>query len=191
MSLIRLAVPLIQLAAGDDGYAQDLRDAVAADEAAFAGLVHAEVEAEDLGWLNITQWQWFARWRQALGGSLDGLLVSHLAAAARTRFAQFEVRALVLGDPDTNQLASETTNIDFGTHALGLRWLAAEAQRATIPIDLMVDALQCATESSWYLLRVLTSLDDERGAFVDAQLREYAAQRELSAEVTQRWRVPR
>jgi hypothetical protein len=113
MSAIQVAAPLIRLAAADDGYAQNLHDAVATDQHrpgpydAYLGLVEAGIQPAELGWLKPTEWQWYASWRQALGGKLDEVVLLHLAACAGTRFARFEVRALVLRDPNTNRAASE------------------------------------------------------------------------------------
>ena len=193
MSLIPLAAQLIRRAVEDDVYAQDLRDAIAADERAFEGLIHGVVHPADLGWMTPTDWQWFARFRQALGGGLDGVVLSYLAEAATTRFARFDVRALVLRDPRTNQLAPEASDLphrldDTGLGDIGLDWLSAEAHATRDPLELTLDALQCATEASWFVLRQLTSLGDERAIFVGEQLDAFARQREITPETTRRWR---
>ena len=51
----------------------------------------------------------------------------------------------------------------------------------------MNDALQCATEASWFVLRELTSLH-ERADFVQAELDAFAIEREVAPEITRRWR---
>ncbi len=75
MSLIQVAAPLIRLAAVDEGYGEVFHDAVTADEGAFLGLVQAQIQPVELGWLKPTEWLWFARWRQALGGRLDEVVL--------------------------------------------------------------------------------------------------------------------
>jgi hypothetical protein len=189
MSLIQLAAPLIRLAAADDGYALDLDDAVAADDRALEGLVAAEIQPDELGVLKPTEWLWFARWRQALGGGLDREVLFHLARYAATPFARFEVRSVVLCDDSTNGLAREFINPSQRPDDIGLDWLTAQAQDPRVdPRELALDSLQCATEASWFVLRQLTSLDDERGQLVRDQLDRFAAERDIGAEVASRWR---
>ncbi|MEU7601108.1 hypothetical protein [Streptomyces sp. NPDC041003] len=186
MSLIQISAELIRRAVMDDGYAQDLRDAVAADQGALKGLAYAPIVEDDLGWLAPSEWQWFAHWRQSMNGPLDKTILRHLAQAAVTRYARFDLRGLVMRDQRTNELAPEAGSPE--THdGLGLRWLAAEAQEFPDSIEIAGDALQYATEASWFTLRVLTSIDDERGEEVRAQLREFAAQRQLGEEIMHRW----
>jgi hypothetical protein len=188
MSLIPVAAPLIRRAVDDDNYAQDLREAVAADERLFHDLVYSTVREVDLGRLTPSQWQWFARWRQSLGGELDQVVLFHLARSAVTRFARFEVRALVLRDPYTNELATEASYHPNEIGDVGLRWLAAEADTTQLPLELMRDALQCATEASWFALRQLTALNDERGRLVRAGLDDFSAGREIDPAIKRRWR---
>jgi len=129
MSLIALSAPLIRLAAIDDGYARDLFEAVDSDEESRAGLVRGRIGEDELDRLTPTEWQWYANWRQALGGSLDRRLLNHLAASVATRFARFEVRALVLRDPPTNQLAPEYDSPpgEETDDTIGLHWLSEQA----------------------------------------------------------------
>jgi hypothetical protein len=177
----------------DDGYAQDLRDAVDADELAFR-LVIGPVAPSDLAWMTPTEWQWFARWRQALGGRLDRSLLGHLSAAAGTRFARFEVRALVLRDPHTNLVAAEIGDRRGQHDDIGLNWLRAQADETRNPLEaleLARDSLQCATEASWFVLRQLTSLGDDRADFVTGQLDAFAEQNGVTSEITWRWRSAR
>ncbi|GHB85950.1 hypothetical protein GCM10010347_66190 [Streptomyces cirratus] len=186
MSLIRISAELIRRAVVDEGYAQDLRDAVAADQVALEGLVYAEIVEEDLDWLVPSEWQWFAHWRQSLRGPLDETVLRHLSLAAVTRFARFDLRGLVLRDDRTNELAPEAGSHET-RHDLGLRWLAHEAKEFPDSIEVALDALQYATEASWFTLRVLTSIDDEHSEEVRAQLREFATQRQLGEEILHRW----
>ncbi|MGO9157761.1 hypothetical protein [Mycobacterium sp.] len=191
MSLIPIAAPLIRRAVDDDGYALDLHKAVAADGRVLEGLIYSAIRPEDLTWLTPTQWQWFARWRQALGGKLDQVVLFHLAGFATNRFTRFEVRTLVLRDPNTNRLASELSDYPSQLTDVGLAWLTTEAQTTQYPLELMRDSLQCATEASWFALRELTSLGDERGLLVLEQLNNFADVRGISSEVTSRWRYER
>jgi hypothetical protein len=214
MSLIPLAAPLIRLAVTDSEYAQDLRDAVF-DDQAFSGLVRADVEDDDLAELTWTQWLWYASWRQELGGGLNKVVLDHLTVSASTRFARFEVRELVLRDPETNADALEGD--DPADDAIGLNWLSEQARGVRVAeelerrrdegeeltpgdafelvrdealievFELMRDALQCATEASWFLLRGLTSLNDPRASLVTDALREFARERQIDPTMTQRW----
>jgi hypothetical protein len=190
MSLVQIAAPLIRLAAADDGYAQDLRDAIADDDRAYVGLVTAEIQPAELGWLKPTEWQWFANWRQSLDGELDPVVLSHLATSAASRFARFEVRALVLRDSYTNQLASEVHNVPDIDNAVGFRWLVGQIHEPRVdPRELARDSLQCATEASWFVLRQLTSLDDrDRANLVDKMLDDFATSFEIDPALTGRWR---
>jgi hypothetical protein len=185
MSLIQVAAPLIRLAAVDDGYAKELLDAVLADELAFGGLVGTEIQPAEVGVLKPSEWQWFASWRQALGGRLDEVVLLHLAGSAGTRFARFKVRALVLRDRYTNGVAQFVGL----SHDVGLNWLSDQVRDPRVdPRELVRDSLQCATEASWFVLRELTSLDDHRGEIVSNLLDEFAANYEINPEITTRWR---
>jgi hypothetical protein len=187
VSLIQISAELIRRAVVDDGYAQDLRDAVAADQGALEGLAYAPIVEDDLGRLAPSEWQWFAHWRQSMSGPLDETILRYLSLAAVTRYARFDLRGLVMRDRRTNELASEAGSRETRFDDLGLRWLAAEAREFPDSIEVARDALQYATEASWFTLRVLTSIDDERGEEVRAQLREFAAQHQLGEEITHRW----
>jgi hypothetical protein len=136
MSLIPLAAHLIRLAATDDGYAQDLYDAVYyavnKEEDPTAGLVEAPIQEYERSYLTSTEWQWYASWRQAQGGKLDSVVLDHLTASASTRFARFKVRELVLRDPRTNELAGERNNPPDGPDAIGLNWLSEQAKGARV-----------------------------------------------------------
>jgi len=190
MSLIPLAAHLIRLAATDAECAQDLRDAVFADDQAVSGLVEADVQNQELAELTSTQWQWYASWRQELGGDLSRTVLDHLTANAATRFARFEVRELVLRDPPTNQYVAAADDRRGAEPPVGLTWLSEQAQGAggDEAIELMDDALQCATDASWFLLRQLTSLSESRGA-VRRALEEFANAREISAGLRQSWGI--
>ncbi|MFM9499831.1 hypothetical protein ACKI1Q_40400 [Streptomyces galilaeus] len=186
MSLIGISAELIRRAVVDEGYSQDLRDAIAADQGARQGLVYEDIVEDELGWLAPSEWQWFAHWRQSMGGPLDETILRHLSLAAVTRYARFNLRGLVMRDQRTNELAPQAEPRE--THDdLGLRWLAAEAQTVRDSMEVVRDALEHATEASWFTLRVLTSIDDERGVKVRDELREFAAQRQLGTEIMHRW----
>jgi hypothetical protein len=188
MSLIRLAAHLIRRASEDDGYAQDLGEAVAADQRAFNDLVNEVVNPADLDVMTPSRWQWFAGWRQAQGGQLDAVVVDYLAHVAFTRYARYEVRALVLRDPLTNNLARGDGDHTSRFDNVGLNWLRTQAQITSNPLELTRDALQCATEASWFVLRQLASLQDERGVFVQQELDRFAEQRGITPEITRLWR---
>jgi hypothetical protein len=52
--------------------------------------------------------------------------------------------------------------------------------------ELMDDALQCATDASWFLLSRLTTLGEYRSTIVTA-LTEFADDRNVSQALRQRW----
>jgi hypothetical protein len=262
MSLVALTAPLIRLAAIDDRYAQDLFDAVDTNESSKTGLVNDLIETGDLARLTITEWHWYANWRQALGGGLDPNLLPYLTETGTTRFARFEVRALVLRDPRTNELARDPRTDELArqrteelarqhpdelareltpepepelqrrpngdrTDALGWHWLSDQARGERVEVvmqpasyrsaqdyyqredrarrapddkslqedarrpmfsdeyyerrrraynedalELMTDALQCATDASWFLLRQLASPDNQPSSPLANQRRE-------------------
>jgi hypothetical protein len=65
-----------------------------------------------------------------------------------------------------------------------LNWLSEQARGAgdkEAALELMRDSLQCATQASWYLLRQLTSLGDDRGDSVREQLDDFARERGITA----------
>jgi hypothetical protein len=111
----------------------------------------------------------------------------------------------VLCDRRTNELASDSVNPPDGPDGLGLRWLRSQALRRSIDddafserwrrvrdeeaLELTTDALQCATDASWFLLRQLLSVDrdqppspveEERRGLVLRLLRVFAEERELN-----------
>jgi hypothetical protein len=102
----RQTAQLIRLAAVDDNYAQELYDSVVDDGQSMEALVFSAVDASDFAQLTPTEWQYYANWRQSLGGRLDRTLLEYLTHSVTTRFARFQVRALVLRDPDTNASAA-------------------------------------------------------------------------------------
>jgi len=113
MRLISVAAPLIQRAAANEYDAQKLfaavhdeRAATEADERVLSDLVQEPaVQHEDLPALTPAEWLWFSRWKQALGGTLEVIVLDHLIDRAATRFSRYEIRALVLKDPETNAAA--------------------------------------------------------------------------------------
>jgi|SRR5271166_1286820 len=249
MSNIAASAALIRLAVVDDGYAQDLFEAVDTDERTRQELVHGRISEDELAKLTPAEWQWYANWRQSMGGTLDRRLLDYLTAAVSTRFARFEVRALVLRDGRTNQAALEYESYPGGDETdgtLGLRWLSEQAHGERVfdsfrpaetywregdeedrpPADrvpgndelqdqewresydddrrnyiaaerrafveewheLVTDALQCATEASWYLLRELmsnafvTPAALGRNELVQRRLNAFAEERGLNPE---------
>jgi hypothetical protein len=247
MSLIGVSAALIRAAAIDDGYAQDLFEAVDTDRESRAGLVNGRIGEDELAWLTPTEWQWYANWRQTLDGRLDRRLLNYLTDSVTTRFARFEVRALVLRDRRTNELALEYDRPPEGEETddtIGLRWLSEQAQGQRVAfrrsetywqrpdlieglerptraaedealdeqerrerfgaeflaglrrafhaewLELTTDALQCATDASWFLLRQLTSPEDspvspfadERRGLVMERLAVFIEQRGLNPE---------
>jgi hypothetical protein len=105
MSLVTVAAATIRQAARDENYAQDLQEMVATNPTALEGLVHRPIDESDLRWLSPSDWLWFARWRQGMGGDLDEGVLNHLESWVRSRFARFELRSLVMRDPRTNEAA--------------------------------------------------------------------------------------
>jgi hypothetical protein len=247
MSNIPASAALIRLAVVNDGYAQDLFEAVDTNEGTRRDLVHGSITEDELAKLTPAEWQWYANWRQSLGGPLDRRLLDYLTAAVSTRFARFEVRALVLRDGRTNQAALEYDSYpgqDDTEGTLGLRWLSEQASgqrienafrpgetywrggfegdpqpaerapgtderdwqeslesydedranyfaaqyRASVAEydELVTDALQCATDASWYLLRELMSdaylapYAFERSELVERRLNAFAEERGLN-----------
>jgi len=187
VSLITLAAPLIRQAAADETYQQDLHDSVADESAAREGLVYAAIDTQDLGWLSPSEWQWFARWRQSMGGMLDTRLLEHLAFTATSRSGRFELRGLVMRDPHTEERAPTANPTASYPEAPGLQWLQRHALEFPDSFEVARDALQYATRPAWFTLRVLTSHQHERGEQTRAQLRDFARERELSPEITSEW----
>lgn len=229
MSLIGVSAALIRLAAVDDAYAQELFEALDADEDTRARLVNARISEDELAQLTPAEWQWYANWRQRLDGPLDRRLLDYLTDSVTTRFARFEVRALVLRDRRTNELAPEydrPPDRDETDDTIGLNWLSEQAQGQRVAfrtadiywraergepfddeffaelrraanaewLELTTDALQCATNASWFLLRLLMSPEsqpvfpyvDELRGLVAERLRAFAAERDLNPEWYQR-----
>jgi hypothetical protein len=217
MSLIPLVAHRIRLAAADEDYEQELCDAVREGGEGFRTLVRARVRRQELAALTPIEWQWYASWRQALGGPLDAVVLNHLTDSGSTRFARYEVHKLVLRDPRTNADALEGDDLSNRPNAIGLNWLHRQATGARIiedfdripdeelggvfeqmpdevfelmrdeALELMRDALQCATEASWFLLRRLTSLNDDRGRSVNEWLRDFVRSREIEPRIWERW----
>lgn len=186
MSLIPLVAPHIRLAARNVERAQDFHDAVLAAGQEF-DLVFANVQLDELSALDATEWHWYASWRQELGGDLSPIVIEYLTAITVSRYARFKLRRLVLRDRTTNQYAAgELEGGDeppFGASWLVGQALAAQPELAT---ELMEDALQCATDASWFLLYQLTTVGESRGLIIEA-LRGFAETRGLSRGLTARW----
>jgi hypothetical protein len=110
----------------DDGHAQELFDVVNPERDAEAriGLIRSGVQPDELAALTSAEWQWFANFRQGLGGELDPVVLDHLTDSASTRFARFEISQLVLRDPLTNADALEGGNLANRPDATGLNWLS-------------------------------------------------------------------
>jgi|GEM_PF-7066786 len=124
----RQTAQLIRLAAVDDNYAQDLYDTVVDDEESTEALVSSAIDESDFAQLTPTEWQWYANWRQSLGGRLDQTLLDYLTDSVTTRFARFQVRALVLRDPDTNASAAAWNgNPSKPPNDIGCEWLRRQA----------------------------------------------------------------
>jgi hypothetical protein len=119
---------VIRQAAIDENYAQDLQQIASADQASFDGLVHAPIVQADLRWLSPSEWLWFGRWRQSMGGQLDAVLLDYLGITLRSRFARFELRGLVMRDPRTIESASRGARNSQEHSDTGLRWLQRHAQ---------------------------------------------------------------
>jgi hypothetical protein len=251
MSLIGISAALIRAASVDDKYAQDLFEAVESDGESRAGLVNGRIGEDELAQLTPSEWQWYANWRQHLDGRLDRRLLDYLTDSVTTRLARFEVRALVLRDRRTNELALEYDRPPDGEETddtIGLHWLSEQAQGRRVAfrpaerywqiqefnenveppthaaedeslpeqerrdpfgaeffaglrsalntewLELTTDALQCATDASWFLLRQLTSREDspvspfadERRGLVMERLAVFIGQRGLNPEWYQR-----
>ncbi len=137
MNLLSVAAPLIRLAAADEYHAYKLFDAFESekrgpkrDERVLTRLVEEPaVQKDDLAALTPPEWQWYASWRQALGGRLDPVVLDYLTDSASTRFARYEVRALVLRDPQTN---ADARGDELTANAIGLNWLRDQAQGARV-----------------------------------------------------------
>ena len=113
-----------------------------------------------------------------MGGPLDGRLLEHLAVAATSRTARFELRGLVMRDPVTVKLAPPYGADDFlppDDEYTGLHWLRSHAHEFPDPLEVMRDAVQYATEPAWFTLRVLTSYGHERWGEVRDWLEQFAA----------------
>jgi hypothetical protein len=187
MSAIQVAAELIRRAVDDENYAQELQDSANVDEAVFDELVYASITAADIGWLKPSEWLWFAFWRQAQGGQLDDHLLDHLEQALGSRATRFDLRGLVMRDRLTAEQAPQSDAQAPELESVGLRWLREHARRFPDSLEVARDALQLATEPAWFVLRVLTSLHDERAELVRSQVLRFAEQREISVEITARW----
>lgn len=185
MSLIPLAAQRIRQAAHDSEAAQDFFDAALAS-GQVSDLVGADIVDQELTELNSTQWQWYASWRQELGGDLNPNLIEHLTQVSMSRYSRFKLRRLILRDPPTNLYAAEGVNT--GEPPYGANWLTEQARSAQIDqaTELMDDALQCATDASWFLLRQLTTLGEYRGTTMRT-LTAFADARGINPALRQRW----
>ncbi|BBX47640.1 hypothetical protein GCM10009641_18380 [Mycobacterium cookii] len=141
MRLVSLAAEKIQRAAGDEDEEQKLFAAVESERRESDGggrllsdlVEYTTVVEEELEVLTPIEWQWFASWRQALGGGLDRLVLNYLIDCATTRFARYQVRALVLRDPATNEQALSSQERPEGVaESVGLTWLREQAQGARV-----------------------------------------------------------
>ncbi len=150
MNLISLAAPLIRRAAADEDQEQKLFEAFDSetaestdDSASYASerddkvlvrlVENPAVREDDLAELTPVEWQWYASWRQALGGRLDPVVLNYLTDSASTRFARYEVRVLVMRDPETNTAASRwVMDSQVTDDDIGLLWLRQQALGARV-----------------------------------------------------------
>jgi hypothetical protein len=185
MSLIPLAAQRIRDAAHDPEAAQDFYDAALAS-GQMSDLVGADILDQELGELNSTEWQWYASWRQELGGDLIPTVIEHLTATSMSRYSRFKLRSLILRDPPTNRYAAAES--DAGEPPYGASWLTQQVSHAQIDqaTELMDDALQCATDASWFLLRQLTTFGEYR-ATITRTLAAFAEARSINPGLQQRW----
>ncbi|MEB3023561.1 hypothetical protein [[Mycobacterium] crassicus] len=185
MSLIPLVAYLIRQAAYDSEAAQDFYDAALAS-GQTRDLVGADIEDQELDELNPTEWQWYAGWRQELGGDLNPTLIQHLTQVSMSRYSRFKLRRLILRDPPTNRYAAE--RVDAGEPPYGAIWLTEQAGSAQVAqaTELMDDALQCATDASWFLLNQLTTVGEYRGT-IARTLTAFAEARGITSGLRQRW----
>jgi hypothetical protein len=177
MNLLSATAPLIRLAAADEYHAYELFDAFDSerrgrdrDERVLTSLVYEPaVQEDDLAALTPPEWQWYASWRQALGGRLDRVVLDYLTDSASTRFARYEVHALVLRDPQTNEFVrGDNPPVD----AIGLNWLSDQAQGKRV--EKMIEAQ-----------RVRRARAREANARVEEPIDEDSARIEEALELTQ------
>ena len=189
MSLIPLAAALIRQAAADENYAQNLHNAVHENPPARHGLVDDPVEEIELGWLSPSEWLWFARWRQDLGGSLDPQILRHLdlVLATASRASRFEFRGLIMRDPAANLAATEAISRQVGYDDVGLQSAERHARDFPDSLEVARNAVQYATPAAWFTIRVLTSLDDQRARQVRGWLEQIAEQGRIDTEVRGLW----
>lgn len=189
MSLIPLAAALIRQAAADENYAQNLHNAVHENPPARHGLVDDPVEEIELGWLSPSEWLWFARWRQDLGGSLDPQILRHLnlVLATASRASRFEFRGLIMRDPAANLAATEAISRQVGYNDVGLQSAERHARDFPDSLEVARNAVQYATPAAWFTIRVLTSLDDQRARQVRGWLEQIAEQGRIDTEVRGLW----
>ena len=196
MTLIRVAAAWIRQALDDEFAEQSFEDAIADDEAR-GRLLFESLEASDLGWLTPSEWQWFGRWRQLRGGSLDTLLLNHLETEARSRAARFKLRALVMNEPTTNERANTDLDRDARPHRgdpddVGLTFLDAHAVRTMdigvdAALELLRDAMQVATPAARYTVRVMIRGRSDASDLVRRNLRSFFDDRGVDQEVVGRW----
>jgi hypothetical protein len=139
MSLVPLAAPLIRFAITDENYAIDLDVSLRADDRAREALLHAAIEPDDLRWMAPSEWRWFARWRQARGGPLDLVVLNHLERTDASRAGRFELRRLVMRDPETEDLATRAPGRPPDA-SVGLVWLEQQARGFEDAPELALDA---------------------------------------------------
>jgi hypothetical protein len=185
VSVFRLAAELIRRAAVDDGYEQDLHDALLQQDEAALMLRDAAIDEAALRYLTPSDWLWFAEWRQGHDGTLDLGLVAYLAAATGSREQRYRLRALVMRDRDVAEEAPEA-RLDE-PRAAGLRWLREHARQFPEPIEVVYDALQVATEPAWFVLRVMTAPDVDRDEALRRWLVAFGEAREVPAAIQRRW----
>jgi hypothetical protein len=186
MSLIPLAAQRIREAAHDPEAAQDFYDAALASDG-INDLVGADIVDRELDELNSTEWQWYASWRQELGGDLNPTVIEHLTRTSVSRYSRFKLRRLILRDPPTNSYAA-ADGVNAGEPPYGANWLSRQVSSAQIDqaTELMEDALQCATDASWLLLRQLTTSGEYRETITNT-LTRFADDRGINAGLRQRW----
>lgn len=153
--------PLIRSAVADDYCAQDFYDAVVNDDGAIDALVFRALDERDFPQLTATEWLWFANWRQARRGPLDEDLLMYLTLSSTSRAARFQVRALVLRDPETNSNAIEwPPDRTDSPPGAGLKWL--QLQALLWRIDMVLDLADEARKQSDLVFDHQAEADAER-----------------------------
>jgi hypothetical protein len=191
VTILRVAAELIRHAAKDENYVLDLHEA-ARDEVVFSALVLAPVQVDDLPALRPSEWLWFARWRQGMGGPLDVNLLRWIDEGVRTgsREARFRLRGLAMCDPSSERVAETAEPFGYLARDPGLTFLQEHATTFGDGFEVARDALQYASPASWFTLRVLTTERVDTGSDVRRYLTALADRLEISDEVTARWYGP-